>query len=66
MCEKLVTEALREEDRLQGTIESLKNKLSHTTSLTFSEVIAPAPAIQTPDRCYKGFLSNFKGLFEGL
>ena len=54
MCEKLVTEALREEDRLQGTIESLKNKLSHTTSLTFSEVIAPAPAIQTPDRCYKG------------
>ena len=58
LCEKLVTEALREEDRLQGTIESLKNKLSHTTSLTFSEVIAPTPAIQTPDRCYKGMINS--------
>jgi hypothetical protein len=59
LCEKLVTEALRAEDRLQGTIDSLKNKLSHTTSLTFSEVCSPIPAIQTPDRCYKGNIQYF-------
>ena len=72
LCEKLVTEAINSEDRLQGqtgswlnqkpevtllligTIESLRNKLSLSTSLSFSEVAAPLPAIQTPDRCYKG------------
>lgn len=53
LCEKLVTEAINSEDRLQGTIESLRNKLSLSTSLSFSEVAAPLPAIQTPDRCYK-------------
>jgi len=51
LCEKLVTEALNEEDRLKGsenitiflfknlgTIDSLKNKLSHSASLSFTEV----------------------------
>ena len=37
-----------------GTIESLRNKLSLSTSLSFTEVAAPVAAIQTPDRCYKG------------
>ncbi|CAG5083018.1 Oidioi.mRNA.OKI2018_I69.PAR.g10258.t1.cds [Oikopleura dioica] len=54
LCEKLVTEALNEEDRLKGTIDSLKNKLSHSASLSFTEVYShPAQSIKTPDRLYK-------------
>lgn len=41
-----------------GTIESLRNKLSLSTSLSFTEVAAPMPAIQTPDRCYKGLVRS--------